>query len=177
MPVLWLLHALLACAGAPAPGDFGPAPSFSLTDQNGRTRTSADLAGRVWVADFIFTSCTTICPTLTAGMADLQSRHPDLIYVSFSVDPQTDTPSVLLAFAERFHAAPGWHFLTGPTDQVRKAVVDGFKQAMETSPGGGPGGTDSVIHGNRFVVIDKEGRMRGFPAATGSEVEEILDAL
>ncbi|MSP55529.1 MAG: SCO family protein [Myxococcales bacterium] len=184
------LASLLACspgghgpggAGSPDPNaalidDFGPAPTFSLTDQHGQLRTHADLAGKVWVADFIFTSCPNVCPTLTAKMADLQGRHPGLSLVSFSVDPKTDTPPVLLAYAQLFRAGPTWHFLTGPIDDVRRVVVDGFKMALESTPGVA-GGPDTILHGERFVIVDKAGHMRGFPEAQDPEVERLLAAL
>lgn len=188
---MWaVLSALLACSAGGGSGDelsgantsaepiddFGPAPTFSLTDQNGQPRTQADFAGKVWVADFIFTSCPNVCPTLTAKMADLQTRHPGLSLVSFSVDPKNDTPPVLLAYAQRFHAGPSWYFLTGPIDDVRRVVVDGFKMALESTPGV-DGGPDEIIHGERFVIVDKAGHMRGFPEAQDPEVERILAGL
>ena len=179
-----LLMLLAACSGSldlsavpiDPPDDFGPAPAFALTDQNGTPRTAADFAGKVWVADFIFTSCQTLCPTLTAKMAATQARFPWATYVSFSVDPTTDTPAVLLAYAAHFQAGPGWYFLTGPTDDARKVVVDGFKQAMDATPGA-TGTPDSVLHGDRFVIVDKLGHLRGFPEAEDPELERILNAL
>ncbi len=176
-----LLLLTLACTGEPtadyedaqADDDFGPAPSFQLTDQNGIVRTQADFAGKVWVANFIFTSCPDVCPLVTTKLAALQAQHPWATYVSFSVDPGTDTPPVLLAYSQRFHAQPGWYFLTGPVDDVRKVVVEGFKQAMEVTdmPAGTP---DRILHGDRVVIIDKAGHMRGFPESQSPEVESIL---
>jgi cytochrome oxidase Cu insertion factor (SCO1/SenC/PrrC family) len=92
------------------------------------------------------------------------------------VDPTNDTPPVLLAYAQRFHAQPGWTFLTGPVADVRRVVVDGFKQAMDTQAVG-PGEPDRVIHGDRFVVVDKVGHMRGFPEAQSPELGALLERL
>lgn len=175
----------LGCSGGspPSPGvqeedsdDYGPAPSFQLTDQSGAPRTAADFLGKVWVANFIFTSCPDVCPVLTAKMAALQLQFPAVTYVSFSVDPGTDTPPVLLAYAQRFHALPGWYFLTGPVDDVRRVVVDGFKQAMQ-SMAVNPGEPQAIIHGDRFVVIDRLGRMRGFPESQSPEIAELITRL
>lgn len=154
--------------------DFGPAPVFLLTDQNGATRTHADFLGKVWVADFIFTTCKDVCPTMTAHMAEVQKAYPWAAYVSFSVDPANDTPPVLLAYAQRFGAQPGWTFLTGPVADVRRVVVDGFKQAMDTQAVA-PGEPDRVIHGDRFVVVDKQGHMRGFPEYGSPELGELME--
>lgn len=184
----WILPALLVTGcywgppGTPpafdpatqaTPEDYGPAPTFRLTDQTGATRTEADFAGKVWVADFFFTSCTTICPALTAKMAALQVQYPQATFVSFSVDPGTDTPPVLAAYAERFHVKPGWYFLTGPVEEVRTIVTDGFKQAMQEIAVK-PGESKDVIHGDRFIIVDRKGHMRGFPEAASPEVTEIL---
>ncbi len=163
-------------ADQPSDDDFGPAPTFSLVDQTGTPRTQADFAGRVWVADFFFTSCPDVCPLLAAKMAALQVQFPWALYVSFSVDPGTDTPPRLAAYAERFHAQPGWYFLTGPVEDIRKVVVDGFKQAMQET-NVKPGEPQEIIHGDRFVVVDKKGRLRGFPEAGSPEVAEILARL
>ena len=182
-----MLLALLACTldAPPPPGldDFGPVPAFTLTDQDGATVTPATLSGKVWVADFMFTSCPDICPILSAHMAEIQARYAsrdDLHLVSFSVDPATDTPPVLKEYGSRFGAKPGrWTFLTGPLDDVKKTVVDGFKQSMENLPA-----TDlkpaTILHGSRFVVVDRRGHMRAFPdpAEPGkTELYAVVDAV
>lgn len=155
---------LLACATRAPFDDFGPAPAFSLTDQQGATVTEQTFAGKVWLADFMFTTCTDICPMLTANMAEVAARYagdPTVHFVSFTVDPATDTPPVLAAYAEKYHAdAQRWSFLTGPMDQVRQTVVDGFKQSLDRE---GEGEAATILHGSRFVVVDKKGHIRGFP--------------
>ncbi len=176
IPVLAALSLLGCTPSPPPPEDYGPAPAFSLTDQNGTARTLADFSGKVWVADFIFTSCSSICPTLTKKMAAMQVKDPWATFVSFSVDPGTDTPPVLLAYAEKFHASPGWYFLTGPTEDLQKIVVDGFKQAMDITPTKA-GDPPSILHGDRFIIIDGNGHIRGYPEADDPEVDTILAAL
>lgn len=160
---------LLACAvdsgpSRPVLDDFGPIPAFSVTDQTGAVRTQADVAGKVLLVDFMFTSCPDICPTLTAHMAEVGRKYAqaaDLRLVSFTVDPVTDTPPVLAVYAAKYGALPDrWSFYTGELEAVRAAVVGGFKQVMEAS--GGTTDPDTILHGSRFIVVDRKGRMRAF---------------
>ena len=90
-------------AGAELP-ELWRVPGFSFRDQHGKSTTDRELLGHVWIADFIFTSCTTVCPMLSAQMVMLQRSlpHPELRFVSFSVDPAHDTPEVLQAYAQRW---------------------------------------------------------------------------
>lgn len=146
--------------------DYGVVPTFSLTDETGATFTDQALRGKVWVADFFFTSCPDICPVLSGHMAEIQMHYrerDDFELVSFSVDPNTDTPPVLQAYARRVSAIPGrWHFLTGPLGDIRTVVVDGFKQAIEAQPAQR---TDpaTILHGARFVLVDRVGHIRAWP--------------
>lgn len=115
-------------------------PRFELTDQSGQPFGTRDLDGRVWVASFIFTRCTTACPTITTKMAAIQARtrqlEPALHLVSFSVDPGWDSPTRLAEYARTRRASPRmWTFLTGSSDAVRAAVVDGLEVAMGTERG------------------------------------------
>lgn len=161
-----MLLLLAACGGGPELLDIGEVPAFSLTDQTGATITKESLLGKVWVADFMFTTCPDICPVLSANMAEVQGRYKDddrVRLVSFSVDPATDTPPVLAAYGERFGAIPGrWHFLTGDSTAMRTVVVEGFKQAME-KVGATETAPETVIHGSRFVVVDPRGHIRAYP--------------
>jgi len=145
--------------------DYGQVPAFSLQDQSGAAVTRESYLGKVLVVDFMFTSCPDICPTLTQHMAEVQRHYaaePDLHLLSVSVDPATDTPPVLAAYAQTHGADTSrWSFLTGPSDAVRTVVVDGFKQVMQkTGEEGSPG---SILHGSRFIVVDRAGTLRGFP--------------
>jgi protein SCO1/2 len=137
------LALLLLRPGAPAgqggAAPIAPAPSFALTDQLGRPLSDADLRGKVVVADFIYTTCTDICPALTAQMAALRTRladegllGDDVVLLSISVDPARDTPAVLKAYSEPFAAdAANWYFLTGDEAAIRAVVVDGFMLGVE----------------------------------------------
>lgn len=162
---------LVACTGTPpAPAlqldSLGVVPDFVLRDQTDVAVTRSTLEGKVWVADFMFTSCPDICPTLSARMSAVAKRYvdePRLRFVSFSVDPAVDTPHVLTEYAARFGAIhPTWLFLTGETTEMKRVVVDGMKQVMDRAPAGGPG-PETVLHGSRFVLVDQKSVIRAYP--------------
>ena len=162
-------------------GEYGDVPSFSLVDQDGRPFSSSNLAGKAWLADFFFTRCPDVCPVLSAKMAAIAAHYgaePRLGYLSFSVDPANDTPVELAAYGARFGVdAVRWKLLTGDSASMRAVVVDGFKLLMQTQPA-----TDvkpeTVLHGSRFLLIDSQGRIRGYPDPhVAGEVERYVDSL
>ena len=128
---------------------FGTLPDFSLIERNGRRVTLADLRGKVWIGNFIYTHCTDTCPLQSARMARLQGdlrAEPDVRLVSITVDPERDTPKVLVEYAARFGADPGrWLFLTGEKQAIYALSQQGFHLSVEepVKPGrpGRPGGT------------------------------------
>jgi len=164
---------LTACSGTTALPDYSAAPEFRLTERSGRLVTQKDLSGQVWIADFIFTHCSGICPAMSTNMERLQARLPgEIRLVSFSVDPTNDTPAVLTEYATRYNADPErWLFLTGDADAVQKLSVGGFKLALD--PTGGSE-VEPILHSSRFVLIDRDGRIRGY---YGTEDEKALDRL
>lgn len=145
------------------------APVFELVDQDGRPVANADLTGRVWIADFIFTYCAGPCPIMTQKMAGLQRALSDcgaLRLVSFSVDPARDRPDVLGAYAARFGADPQrWLFLTGDDEKgIRRMIGEGFRLvARETTlEERADQGWDDILHSTQFVLVDDRGRIRGY---------------
>ena len=144
---------------------YGTVPDFSFTERNGNTVSLAQLRGKIWVADFIYTNCLDTCPLQTAVMAKLQeefSANPDIQLVSFSVDPERDTPQVLTNYAAKYQADPKrWYFLTGRREQMIRLVQKGFHLAVATAPNDAepPG---AIPHSPRFVLMDKEARIRGY---------------
>jgi protein SCO1/2 len=122
MPVLCWGCATRARSVSAANEELGAVGDFTLTDQEGRAVSRSQLLGKVWVASFIFTRCATLCPQVCATLAQLQEQirtEPDVRLVSFSVDPDEDTPAVLKKYAARFGADPErWLFLTGKRDKV-----------------------------------------------------------
>lgn len=153
-------------------------PEFSFQNQFGETMGSAELRGKIYVANFIFTRCKTICPIFTDQMHELQRRTKQIAdaghLVSFTVDPEYDTPEVLLEYAKNNKVSPRmWSFLTGDIDAIKATVVEGFNVAMGGSDGSS-GDHSGLWHGSYFVLVDYEGRVRGF---YDSRQDGILDEL
>ncbi len=161
------LMLLRARAAPPDLPRLGPVPPFHFTDQAGQPFGTERLDGRVWVADFVFTSCPEICPRMTEEMARLQTylvnRALPVKLVSVSVDPERDTPARLGEYAARFHPRPEvWTFLTGPMHDVEDAVVNGFKQTLTREKDGAQQDGFAILHGTRFVLVDGKRQIRGY---------------
>ncbi len=155
---------------------LGTVGEFKLVDRSGRAVTAAELRGRPWVADFVFTRCAGICPVLSTAMSRLQ-RTTSVRLVSVSVDPAHDTPEVLRAYAERYGATGDrWLFLTGPREEIYRLVRDDFRLAISEAPPEqkvDPG--ELVTHSDRLVLVDGEGRIRGYYHGTDdAEVWRLL---
>lgn len=132
-------------------------PAFSLLDQNGKPFSLDDLKGHVWVADFIFTRCSGPCPIMTSRMARMQQALGDspVRLVSFSVDPEHDTPEVLKAYGERFGVDDArWKLATGP-----RSTIDELAVAMKVGRAGGSG---PMQHSTYFILVDRDGMIRAF---------------
>ena len=160
LPLLWVL----ACSRS-APPVVGHVADFKLTDQAGKPFGTAELQGKVWIANFIFTRCTTVCPIFTEKMARLEEKAPgEIRFVSFSVDPEYDTPAILTAYAQAKGAdLRRWSFLTGPIAEVQKTVQDSMKIAIDKDPGATDPGM-AIMHGTYFVLVDGKGQIRGIYA-------------
>jgi protein SCO1/2 len=172
-----------------APAVLGALPAFALTDQRGQPFGTRELAGKVWVADFIFTACQEACPLLSERMKEVGRRArnlgPDFHLVSISVDPDRDTPDKLAAYAARYGANPlAWSFLTGPAGAIEAAVVGGFKVGMgkekQREPGNaGPADNGEfwqIFHGENLVLVDRQLRIRGYFQATPEGLDQLLAA-
>jgi protein SCO1/2 len=149
------------------PPVFDPVPAFSLTNRDGRTVRLQDLKGKPWIADFVFTRCPASCPLMTARMARLNRELPDDLdvrLVSFSVDPEHDTPQVLQRYAESYKAPARWLFLTGGKDEMYRLSRQGFKLGIDIPPPPAPGAPapEPILHSTRFVLVDGQGRIRGY---------------
>ncbi len=162
-----MLFGLGGCLRPPPSSRTDPdieVPDFRLTDQNGRPVSRDDLRGKVWVASFIFTRCATMCPQVSASMAELNKELPadGVMLVSFTVDPEHDTPAVLQEYGRRYGADPDrWRFLTGEQDKVYRLIRDGFFLAVEQNQGTARTTGNEVTHSPRLVVVDKRGHIRG----------------
>ena len=135
------------------PPNYYPMPGFTLTERSGRPVTQATLAGKAWIADFIFTRCAGQCPTLSAKMSRLSKEMKGISFVSFSVDPAYDSPEVLSTYADRYEAdRERWLFLTGPKEEIDR-ITTGLKMSRVDEP---------VMHSARFILIDRKGNTRGY---------------
>ena len=189
-PVLWVGLVLLLVAGLVAwRVARGPqalkvelpvlsrVPSFAFVDQSGAPFTAESLKGKVWVANFIFTRCPNICPKFTAKMGVLQDRSkaelPALRLVSFTVDPENDTPEVLTSYGEKHHADfTRWGFLRGDRPALEKVIREGMLQPMDRGDGVD---LNSVVHGSYFALVDGQLRVRGvYRFSEPGSVDEVL---
>ena len=147
---------------------YGTVPSFQLVNQNGQLFGSADLNGKIWIADFIYTSCPGPCPMISTRMAELQKplENTDVHLVSVSVDPDHDTPAVLRDYAEKLQAQPRrWDFLTGSKAAIYDLSRNGFKLAIDD----GSKETGLPVHSTRMALIDRHGVIRGYYDATAPD--------
>lgn len=142
-------------------------PDFALTERSGKTVQLSDLRGKVWIADFVFTRCAGPCPLMTARMAKLQQSlkdATDVRLVSFSVDPDRDTPQVLTEYAKNFEADPSrWLFLTGNKAAVYELANKGFLiSAVENIKQARPPDEGPILHSTKFVLVDRKANIRGY---------------
>ncbi len=154
-----------AVHSAPLP-ILGEVTDFNLTDSRGEQVTLARLTGKIWVTDFIFTTCAGICPIMTKHMAALHRSYQlldDVAMVSISVNPETDTPTVMAEYAKKQNAKTDrWYFLSGSRKEIQELAVKSFKIGSVDEP---------IFHSTYFVLVDREGRIRGY--YEGTEAEDI----
>jgi len=180
--VVIIAIAYVNTAGGPRPAYTPPLPvigtlaDFALTNQLGRAVSLADLRGKVWVADIIFTRCPGPCTTMTRQMSALQAALPQALpvhLVSLTTDPDFDTPEVLRGYGDRFGArADQWWFLTGTKPQIAALAADSLKLiAKEKAPAERTTAMDLFIHSTVYVVVDKQGRLRAAFETVGDGVD------
>lgn len=185
----WILFGLVVLA-IPAlallrhtepPELYGPAPRFELVDQTGATMEANELAGKVSIFSFIFTRCPDVCPLLSTKarwvrdtLDEGQALRTEVELISITVDPAYDTPEVLAEYAARYEAEPeSWRFLTGSPEAIDR-VVAGFDQFLDrVETGDGP---PSIVHSERFVLVDQEGGVRGYFASDEEGLVELVAA-
>lgn len=160
---------------------YGTVAAFSFINQLGMPFGTADLKNRWWVADFIFTQCMGPCPLLTTRMAELQkefSNKASVSFVSFSVDPDHDTPAALSKYAASYGAnTANWNFLTGPKEKIYTLIRESFHLAVEKSPPEKPSVND-ILHSLYFVLVDPQGNVRGyFNINEPDSMKKLRDAL
>ena len=166
--LLWLRNIEVSALRQRTVSAYGTVPVFQLTNQNGQPFGSTQLAGKIWIADFIYTTCPGPCPMISSRMSELQRplEKTDVRLVSFSVDPEKDTPEVLRRYSEKLQAELGrWDFLTGPKSAIYKISHDGFKLAVSD----GSEAQGIPIHSTRIVLVDRRGQIRGYYDATEAD--------
>ncbi len=148
---------------------------FSLTNQNGETVTQEDYKGKIYIADFFFTTCPTICPIMTKNMVDIQDlikNDDDVMLLSHSVTPQIDSVAQLKKYAlEKGVDDSKWNLVTGDKKQIYELARKSYLAVKED----GDGGPYDMIHTENFILVDKQRRIRGF--YDGTKSEEIGDLL
>ena len=154
-----VLIVLTAACGSSKPNQLHyQVDPLDSVNQNGDPVSLSDLKGKVWIANFVFTYCATVCPTMTANMSKLQERLKssgvEAELVSFSVDPERDDPEALKTYLSKFDADfSNWQALTGyEFDEIKTFVLNSFKSVLvkDTS-------SDQVIHGTSFFLVDPSG--------------------
>lgn len=186
-PALFFAAALSSCeketpASSVLTGKFREVEPFALTDQQSRPLANADLKGRVWIANFIFSSCNAECLILSSRFAELQrlfADEPGVAFVSFSVDPQTDTPERLGQFARRWHADPDrWYFLTGDSGKLDALIKNSFLLPVTRDPmEAGKLLTQKLIHTNRFAIVDRSGTVKAYVDGLQPESVSVISRL
>lgn len=165
---------LSACSEEVEPTMESTVPDFEFTTQDEDTLSNEDLEGKWWVADFIFTNCETVCIPMTNNMVTVQEKLNEadvdnVEIVSFSIEPERDTPEVLKEYAENFSAdLSNWTFLTGyDFETIQEISIKNFKNMVEAAPEG----EDQILHGTYFFLVNPEGEI--IKNYTGTETEDI----
>ena len=180
--LLLLLISLLSCQPKAQLPELGKVSAFSLTKENGQPFSSEELKGQVWIADFIFTTCPKECPLMTQEMAKIQDKIKTIAgikLISFTVDPEHDTPDILTKYGQSFGAqSDKWRFLTGSRDDLYNLCQNDFhlpvlkvgekdnhhdhhsKEATDSSP---------FLHSQKFVLVDGNLMIRGYYESSNPE--------
>lgn len=145
---------------------MGSIPQFEMTNSKGESFGTNDLTGNIWVADFIFTTCAGPCPIMSTEMADIHKTfldEYDIRTVSYTVNPDYDTPEILAEYSKRYDADRSqWHFLTAPYEDIQSIIKNGFKMGDIE---------EIVFHSTRFALVDRNMNIRGY--YTGTEAEDV----
>lgn len=145
---------------------LGKVQKFFLVNSEGKPVSLENLKGKVWIADFFFTTCSGICPIMSKHMAALQRSFeavPGVVLVSISVNPETDSSAILKQYAQKFKAdTKKWYFLTGSSETITQLAVKSFKLGAINEP---------VFHSSYFSLVDRQAQIRGY--YDGTKTEEI----
>jgi protein SCO1 len=159
--LLWTIFVVLVACGLAAAiqtwnrrAGKARAPDFRLVDRTGKTVTRRDLIGEVWLAEFIFLRCQASCPKMYSAMDAIRAKVPEARYVSFTVDPEHDTPEEMAKKLPTLGLdQPGWWWLSGASREEMQRVAHGFLRPAST--------TEEIVHSEHFFLVDRYGRVRG----------------
>jgi protein SCO1/2 len=150
-------------------------PEFHLIERSGKLHRRGDFAGKIWVADFFYSTCPGPCPMMTSRLSALQEKlgqRDGVLLVSISVDPGKDTPEVLAQYAERFKASASWLFFTGDKAAIFDLANKGFKLSVTEQTDG----SEPITHSTKLALVDQEGWVRGFYEGVGADESDALVA-
>ncbi len=155
---------------------LGIVPDFTLTKQDNTPISLKDLKGKIWVANMIFTHCAGTCPMLSSTMANLQQsvikKNTGIQLVSFTVDPNNDTPEVLADYAKKYGAdTRTWSFVTGPVSTIYSLAKNGFKLTVDSAKSDA---NEPILHSERLVLVDRQGVIRGYYDGTADDTQSKL---
>ena len=155
------------------PAVYGQVKNFQLVNSDNQAIGLKELRGKVWVADFFFTTCGDVCPMMSSHMGRLQEvfkPYKNVRLVSFTVNPENDTPQALKVYAKKFKADPKrWIFLTGSREELTRVAVESFKLGDINQP---------IFHSSYFVLVDYQGRIRGYYESKDSKnIDKIIQDL
>jgi cytochrome oxidase Cu insertion factor (SCO1/SenC/PrrC family) len=159
--LLWLRQLEVNTLRQRTVSSYGRVPAFELINQYGQRFGSTQLLGKIWIADFIYTTCPGPCPMISSRMSELQKplEKTDVHLVSFTVDPARDTPQILRGYAEKLQAEPDrWDFLTGSQSAIYGLSRNGFKLAISD----GDEEKGIPVHSTRMILVDRHGEIRGY---------------
>ncbi|MBC8111478.1 MAG: SCO family protein, partial [Verrucomicrobia bacterium] len=158
---------------------FHKIPDFSLTDENGKPANLSLVKGKIHIADFIFTRCPGQCPKMSKEMQRLQEKfekNPQVVFLSYTVDPEHDTPEVLKKYAQNLEADSNrWHFLTGAKKDIYHLALKGYFITAKEEETNSQALEDRFVHTDKFVLVDTEGQIRGFYSGVSQlEMEKLV---
>lgn len=156
---------------------FYTLPEFKTVNEFGKPYGSKELKGKVFIANFAFTSCTTVCPPLMKKIQKVQKRIRGLrgavSLVTFSVDPVTDTPKTLFKYSRKLQTNPQlWTFLTGEENEMRSLLIDGFKVPMGNKEKAKH--MYDIAHSQRLVLVDRKGQIRGYYSTDKASIDKLM---
>lgn len=157
---IWAVPKIVKTVSGPDLATIGTVPSFNFTDQNGKEVTNNTFKDKVYVVEFFFTTCPSICPIMTENMLKIQNEffgNPKVGIASFSIDPEHDSAAVLKEYAEnKGITKPQWHLLTGEKEKIFKLANEGFNLYV----GDAPEVEGGFEHSGFFALIDQNGNIR-----------------